>query len=184
MTARRWTYRLARFSVFVALAALVVAASRPAAADERPKLDTSVKLIPADAAFYSSMLRIGEQFQAIKHSNAWAKISEMPFVRSWIMMYQMQEQFPGSMPARVAGDTQQPQEPRHRRVAQANGLGRGFRLRRSVVRRFRAAVPDRQHGAELRVDEGANQRSSAKAATRSRSQVGSGALGLGGETPT
>ncbi len=108
MTARRWTYRLARFSVFVALAALFVAASRPAAADERPKLDTSVKLIPADAAFYSSMLRIGEQFQAIKHSNAWAKISEMPFVRSWMMMYQMQEQFPGSMPARLRATLNSP----------------------------------------------------------------------------
>ena len=49
----------------VALATLVAAAARPAAADDLAKLDTSLKLIPADAAFYSSMLRNREQFQAI-----------------------------------------------------------------------------------------------------------------------
>ena len=101
MTAQRWKYRLARFSILVALVGLVVAASRPVAADERAKLDTSLKLIPADAAFYTSMLRNREQFDAIKNSKAWAKVVELPFVQFGLAMYNMQVQNPGSVPGQI-----------------------------------------------------------------------------------
>jgi hypothetical protein len=94
-------YRSARFSILVALATLVAAAARPAAADDLAKLDTSLKLIPADAAFYSSMLRNREQFQAIKHSNAWAKIVEMPVVQYGLTMYDKLAQSSGSIPAQL-----------------------------------------------------------------------------------
>ncbi len=99
MTAQRWKYRLVRFSILVALAGLVVAAPRPAAADDLAKLDTSLKLIPANAAFYSSMLRNREQFEAVKNSKAWAKIVELPVVQFGLAMYNMQVQSPDSIPA-------------------------------------------------------------------------------------
>ena len=77
------------------------AAPRPAAADDLAKLDTSLKLIPADAAFYSSMLRNREQFEAIKNSKAWAKIVELPVVQFGLAMYNMQVQSPDSIPAQM-----------------------------------------------------------------------------------
>ena len=96
MTVRRWRYRLVRLSILVALTALVVAAARPAAAGDLAKLDTSLKLIPADAAFYSSMLRNREQFEAVKNSNALAKVLEMPIVQLGLTMFNAQVQTPGS----------------------------------------------------------------------------------------
>ncbi len=71
-----------------------------AAASELDKLDTSLKLIPADAAFYSSMLRNREQFDAIAASKAWAKIKAMPVVQMGLSMYQMQLSNPDSPPAK------------------------------------------------------------------------------------
>jgi hypothetical protein len=56
----------------LAFTALILAA--PArAADE-----SSLKLIPADASFYSTSLRLGEQMDAFLKSNAYAKLRELP----------------------------------------------------------------------------------------------------------
>jgi hypothetical protein len=44
-------------------------------------LQTSLKLIPADAAFYSSMLRNKEQLDLVAKSRAWAKVLSMPSVK-------------------------------------------------------------------------------------------------------
>ncbi len=82
MNARRWNCCFVWSLVFAASVAL--AASRPAAAGELDKLDTSLKLIPADAAFYSSMMRNREQFEAIKKSNACVKVLAMPIVQKAI----------------------------------------------------------------------------------------------------
>jgi len=109
MTARRWKYRFVRLSIFVALTALVVAAARPVAAGDLAKLDTSLKLIPADAAFYSSMLRNREQFDAVKNSKALAKIMEMPVVQMGLMMYNAQVQTPGSIPAQLEAAIENPE---------------------------------------------------------------------------
>src|SRR5579859_4060014 len=47
-------------------------------------LDTSLKLVPADAAFYTASLRNTEQFAAIGKSKAWAKFKALPFVqKAW-----------------------------------------------------------------------------------------------------
>ncbi len=65
------------------LAALVgwtfLAGPAPAADPAAP--DTSLKLVPADAAFYSSMLRNKEQLDLVANSRAWAKLWAMPSVQ-------------------------------------------------------------------------------------------------------
>jgi hypothetical protein len=60
----------------------------PVRAGDVTKLDNSLKWIPADAAFYSTMLRGREQFQAIAQSRAWAKVKAMPAVQSLFEMVQ------------------------------------------------------------------------------------------------
>jgi hypothetical protein len=57
--------------------ALMAAPARSAGLDD---LKTSLRLIPADAAFYSSMLRNKEQVDLVANSRAWAKIWSMPSV--------------------------------------------------------------------------------------------------------
>jgi hypothetical protein len=109
MIARLWKNRFVRFSIFVVLTALAAAAARPAAAADLDKLDTSLKLIPADAAFYSSMLRNREQIEAIKNSKAWAKIMEMPVVQFGLLMYNAQAQSPGSGPAQLQAVLENPE---------------------------------------------------------------------------
>jgi hypothetical protein len=100
MTARRH-YRWVRFSILAALAALTLALSRPAAAGDLAKLDTSLKLIPADAAFYSSMLRNREQFDAVKNSKAWARIVAMPVVQYGLAKYHERLEDPSTVLAQV-----------------------------------------------------------------------------------
>ncbi len=83
-------------AALIVLSAWQWAAVQPAAAGELDKLDTSLKLIPADAAFYSSMLRNREQVEAFLHSNAWEKIKSMPLVQMGLAMYNAQAQRQGS----------------------------------------------------------------------------------------
>ena len=64
----------------MAVAAFLLAASVQAparAAQPVPSLD----VVPADAAFYSAMLRNREQFDAIVNSKAFAKIKDLPYVQ-------------------------------------------------------------------------------------------------------
>ncbi len=93
----------------IALAATGCLVAPPMRAGELDKLDTSLKLIPADAAFYSSMLRNREQFDAVAGSNAWAKIKEMPAVQQALSMYSMQSGVPGSGPAQVEAALHNPE---------------------------------------------------------------------------
>jgi hypothetical protein len=53
----------------------------PVRAAEVAKAAGSLQWIPADAAFYATMLRTGEQIEAIAKSRAWAKIKSLPFVQ-------------------------------------------------------------------------------------------------------
>jgi hypothetical protein len=57
-------------------AALWAAMTVPARADE-PKSNSSLGMIPADAAYYSSMLRNREQVEAVAKSKTWAKITKL-----------------------------------------------------------------------------------------------------------
>ncbi|MGA2062066.1 MAG: hypothetical protein ABSG67_16395 [Thermoguttaceae bacterium] len=83
-------------AALIAMSAWQWAAVQPAAASELDKLDSSLKLIPADAAFYSTMLRNREQVEIFLHSNAWEKIKSMPSVQMGLAMYNMQAQQQGS----------------------------------------------------------------------------------------
>jgi hypothetical protein len=53
----------------------------PARAADVDSIDTSLKIVPADAAFYSSSLRLKDQFDAVAKSRAWAKLWAMPSVQ-------------------------------------------------------------------------------------------------------
>ncbi len=68
----------------LALFALLAPAVRAADSD---KNNNSLKIIPADAAYYSSSLRLKEQFDAVAKSRAWAKLWAMPSVQmGWKML--------------------------------------------------------------------------------------------------
>ena len=56
----------------------------------------SLDVVPADAAFYSSMLRNREQYDAIVNSKAFAKIMELPYVKLGLQTLQAQASGPGS----------------------------------------------------------------------------------------
>ena len=110
MMARHGNYRLARLSVLaMALAAVGWLTPNPVTAAELDKLDTSLKLIPEDAAFYSSMLRNREQFEAIRTATPGRKSRQMPVVQMGLSMYQMQLATPGSGPAKIEAALQNPE---------------------------------------------------------------------------
>jgi hypothetical protein len=96
-------------AALIALSAWELLAVQPVAAGELDKLDTSLKLIPADAAFYSSMLRNREQVEALLHSNAWAKIMSMPSVQMGLAVYNAKAQEPGSPVSRFQEVRQNPE---------------------------------------------------------------------------
>lgn len=83
----------------VALAMAVAFAAIPAArsvAGDLDKLGTSLSFVPADAAFYSASLRIGQQIDAVCRSNAMEKIKAMPYVQLAMAMYTIQSADPES----------------------------------------------------------------------------------------
>jgi hypothetical protein len=51
------------------------------------KLGTSLNFVPADAAFYSAMLRNGEQIEAIAKSRAWAALMALPAVQDGLKRF-------------------------------------------------------------------------------------------------
>jgi hypothetical protein len=71
--------RAPRRSVWT-LAVVMLAAgglTAPARAEDK-KPDSSLGLIPADAAYYGAMLRNREQFDAVAKSKAWTRITKLP----------------------------------------------------------------------------------------------------------
>ena len=85
------------------LASAAAPAAQPAwAADgELDKIDSSLKLIPKDAAFYSSMMRNREQFEAVRGSKAWTKIKDMPVVQMGLALYTSQADNPETVPGKI-----------------------------------------------------------------------------------
>jgi len=104
---------IARKSVFVAVLAALLAGwltARPSvAADKLDKLDTSLKFMPEDAAFYSSMLRNREQCEAIAGSRVREKIEQMPLVQVGLMLYNMQAADAESVPGRIKAALKDPE---------------------------------------------------------------------------
>jgi hypothetical protein len=88
----RWLIRTA----FVALAALAAANAALVSARAADLADQahSLRKVPADAAFYTSSLRLKEQWDIFKASKAYAKLMEIPFVQIAKMQisYQWQQQ--------------------------------------------------------------------------------------------
>lgn len=110
MAARYWRSRsVHRIGLFVALVALGWAFCPVASAAEIDKLDTSAKLVPEDAAFYSSILRTREQFELLRHSKAWAKVEQMPFVQLGVSMYTAQLANADSGPAKFDAALKNPE---------------------------------------------------------------------------
>ena len=69
----------------------------------------SLELVPENAAFYSSMLRNREQFEAITNSRAWAKLKAMPIVQMGMALYNLQAANPDSPPGRLQAALQDPE---------------------------------------------------------------------------
>lgn len=67
-------------TLLAVLAALALA-TPPARAEGPDGVDAALKLLPADTAFYGSMLRNREQVEAIAKSKAWAKLMDLPAVK-------------------------------------------------------------------------------------------------------
>jgi len=72
-------HRLVIAAVAVILPPVIDRGLSAKAADPVP--DSSLKLIPADAAFYSTSLRLGEQIDLFIKSNAFAKLKALPAVQ-------------------------------------------------------------------------------------------------------
>lgn len=72
-------------------AALLPAFALPdSACAEDKKTDTSLDLIPANAAFYGSMQRNREQLDAIAKSKTWTRITQLPFYQMGLSMLKQQ----------------------------------------------------------------------------------------------
>jgi hypothetical protein len=65
--------------IAVLLAAIL--SSSALAADDAPKFGNALDWVPADAAIFSSSLRLKEQLQIVANSKAWAKLKEIPAIQ-------------------------------------------------------------------------------------------------------
>lgn len=72
------------------LAALLLLAVALPVRAENQKPDSSLGLIPADAAFYSATLRNREQFDAVANSKTWARITKLPFYQMAVQHFKKQ----------------------------------------------------------------------------------------------
>ena len=97
-------FRFAVVRLLVAAAALAFGgrlASQAAVAANVNKLDTSLKLIPADAAFYSSILHGGEMVRTVADSKAWSKLMQLQFVQMGLMQYNLMAAMPSTPPGQI-----------------------------------------------------------------------------------
>jgi hypothetical protein len=75
-----------RLGAFVGALALLSVLTPCTHAADLDKADTALKILPADAAFFSSSLRIKEQVEIVGKSRAWAKLWNLPAVQqAWKM---------------------------------------------------------------------------------------------------
>src|SRR5688572_16129539 len=71
---------LCRLIVPAVLAALALGGS--VRAQDLARLDTSLKHVPADASFYTTSLRLGEQLDRFLASNAYERLRDLPAVKT------------------------------------------------------------------------------------------------------
>jgi hypothetical protein len=92
------------------VAALVTTLLMPSADRAAPpKYGNSLDWVPADAAFYSSMLRNKEQIEIIANSKAWAKLTNLPTVRQIWQQMQLILSLPGGPLSQLQQVMQQPE---------------------------------------------------------------------------
>jgi hypothetical protein len=109
---QRFPMRLGRGLPAAVLAAILCAAmlqSLPAGAGELEKVGTSANLVPADAAFYSASLRLGEQIDAVCKSNAVARLKSLPYVQMGLALYDMQAADPNTVPGQIQAALDDPE---------------------------------------------------------------------------
>ncbi len=82
----RSCFRLGSLAL-LAMALSSLNAPRPVQAADLDKLDSAIKEIPADAAFFNSMLRNREQIEIIAKSKAWAKLTALPFFQQGLAAF-------------------------------------------------------------------------------------------------
>jgi hypothetical protein len=70
-------------------AALLLVVALPVRAEDK-KPDSSLGLIPADAAYYSAMLRNREQFDAVAKSKTWERITKLPYYHMGMLLLKQQ----------------------------------------------------------------------------------------------
>ena len=109
MIARPWNHRLICLSALAATLLVTSGSVGPAQAGALDKLDSSLKLVPDNAAFYVNMLHNREQVEAIQKSNAWAKIQALPAVQVGLAAYRTQLATPGSRAAMIQAALENPE---------------------------------------------------------------------------
>ena len=99
-TSRRQPYCTA-LGFLLCLGVLMFVASMAGVASAAEKPAASLSLVSEDAAFYSASLHYREQWNAIAHSHAWAKLKAMPIVQMGLGLYAMQAADPDSVPGKI-----------------------------------------------------------------------------------
>ena len=103
--------RRSGWGILVLGVAFGLSAIMPArAADPFEKLDTAARFVPADAAFFQSMMRNREQFEALTQSNTWEKLKAMPFVQMGLAVYNIQALDPESVPGQINAALRDPEQ--------------------------------------------------------------------------
>lgn len=74
---------------WLSAALLLLAVAVPVGAEE-PKIDSSLGLIPADAAYYGATLRTREQIEAVGKSKTWARITQLPYYQMGMNLLKQQ----------------------------------------------------------------------------------------------
>ena len=96
-------------TAMMGLVAVGLLSVQPAVAGDLEELDSALKLVPRNVAFYSSCLRGREQVEAIAKSRAWSKIWSMPAVQDLREQFDSQAAEPGSGPSQVQAALNDPQ---------------------------------------------------------------------------
>ncbi|MEA1950752.1 MAG: hypothetical protein U9N87_05175, partial [Planctomycetota bacterium] len=73
------------------------------------QLDTAIGMVPADAAFYSTMYRGQELMETAAKSKAWKKLMEIPILKMGWQFYEMQAASEESIPGKIDKAMQDPQ---------------------------------------------------------------------------
>src|SRR5689334_17996548 len=84
---------IGRLTVALGLAAALAGPARAAAPEQAAP---SLAQVPADAAFYSASLRLGEQWEKFSKSNAFARLKALPAVQFALQQAQAEAQKPGN----------------------------------------------------------------------------------------